>query len=197
MKPASIEIFDKSISPHKQDILGTYSRELRKIDVVFTGNKDEFFNTLVHEMNHQIFEDRVDNSPRWILEGLAQYHSISKDKITYGDVKYDELKKIAKAAEDHKIIRLEDLLKSDKCFKEENRCLAYAESWSFVYFLIKTNRFAHYYANIKAGKRIFADCSEIKMLESLWANHLDNLLLKSSNKKITNQSVYCQFLPQE
>ena len=176
VEPANIEIFGNQNWPYKSETVGCYDKSSRKIEILYKENKEDFFNTLVHEMNHQILFDLSKNTPKWMSEGMAGYHSIKQGKIVYGEAKDYELGLVKEAASKGKMVRLEDLVRSRICFEDERKFLAYAEAWSFVFFLIKTNRMPRYFNKMKAGNTNCPTTDEIKILEPVWADYLDRLI---------------------
>lgn len=173
IKPCDVEIFD--ISRWDEDcVAGRYIPEKNKIELPHHDNEDEFLDTLTHEMNHQVLYHRVKNPPRWFSEGLAQYHSVFNRKIIVGNIKLGSLLQIKSAADKGKLIRLEDLILKEQGFDGSTKSLAYAESWSFVHFLMNQEVFAHL-----VGKYVltnsFVDYKEIRCLESKWIDYLNEI----------------------
>ena len=173
LSPCDIEIFDESNWKHGST-LGKYFSERNKIEVLHRNNEDDFLDTLIHEMAHQILDERIKNPPRWLTEGLAQYHSVFNRKVIYGNVKLDSLLQIKFAADAEKLISLEDLIIKEEGFKGCEKSLAYAESWSFVHFLMNTEIFNHLVGKY-ALTRSFIKKSEVQCLESKWICYLNEL----------------------
>lgn len=168
-----VEIFDIS----KWDggcVAGRYIPGRNKIELPYHDSEDEFLDTLVHEMNHQILHDRIQNPPRWFSEGLAQYHSVFNRKIIIGNIKLDKLLEIKSAADEGNLIRLEDLIIKKEGFEGCTKSLAYAESWSFVHFLMNQEIFFHLVGKY-ALTHSFVGKSEIRCLESKWIDYLNEL----------------------
>lgn len=174
LKPCTVEIFDELNWIHGSGLLGLYLPHKRKMDLLYRNDKNDFLNTLVHEMNHQLLNERINEPPRWLDEGLAQYHSIQQGNIIAGAVKLDKLLVISQAVKSHKIIRLEELLNNEDIFSEDLKSLAYAESWSFVHFLLDKRIFTHCIGKYTLS-RAFITKSEIENIEQIWFFRLNEL----------------------
>ena len=168
-----VEIFDIS----KWDggcVAGRYIPGRNKIELPYHNSEDEFLDTLVHEMNHQILHDRIQNPPRWFSEGLAQYHSVFNRNVIIGNIKLDKLLEIKSAADEGNLISLEDLVIKNRGFEGCTKSLAYAESWSFVHFLMNQEIFFHL-AGKYALTHSFVSKSEVRCLESKWIDYLNEI----------------------
>lgn len=181
IKPATIEIYCDNSFTKDKDVTGNYNRETRVIKTSFNGFYDVLLDTLAHEMNHQILTDRLTNPPRWLLEGLAQYHSVSDFEIRYGELDRFRLATIDKARKNNNLLKLEKLLENNYFDLDLCSGLAYAESWSFVHFLIEKDKFAKYIGRFALTKR-FLKQEEIPSVESSWICYLDDVL-KNSKKQ--------------
>ncbi len=104
--------------------------------------------TLVHEALHQLNYNtgllhRGSDVPDAVSEGLAMYGEYWQHKnkqATLGVVNHDRLAVFRDHAEDEvSWFPVEELLTNDSLFDGADAQLAYAESWVFVHYLIKTS----------------------------------------------------------
>ncbi|MDP4012078.1 MAG: DUF1570 domain-containing protein [Candidatus Nanoarchaeia archaeon] len=169
-KCCSVEVFNHNEFPHS-DCSGAYHHSCNKICIYYSEDHDSFFSLLLHEMTHNKLHDILGNPPRWLDEGLAQYAVFKNGKVIPGKIKMNSLETILNSAIKDELMPLDYLINGDSfnC----NRSLAYAESWSFIHFLINTYRFNKYFKRFKDTKREFFNEDEIKNLEPRWIAYLD------------------------
>lgn len=115
------------------------------------------FQTLYHEGWHQYFDYYIPNAPRWFDEGLADLISATEVRGGRAIMKaYNpgRHKVVARAHQQGRLIPLRDILRMSKAdfYRSRNMSVAYAQAWSFVYFLSK---FSHRDPRIQSRVRNF------------------------------------------
>ena len=128
-----------------------YFLKERKIEVIYSDNNFAKSN-LLHEMTHHATNSTLDNVPRWLSEGLADYANFRSGKVIAGQVFPEMLKRIEKAFSDNTFINLEKLTANDDTFlNKESERLAYSESWSLVHYLVASQKLPKYMERFKQG----------------------------------------------
>ncbi|MGC8640526.1 MAG: DUF1570 domain-containing protein [Isosphaeraceae bacterium] len=115
---------------------------------------------LVHETAHQLtfntgMLDRGGNLPLAVLEGLATYVEVWRPRVRNG-IGGVNLRRLEALRQSDDWIPVADLLADDKAFDPETEQLAYAESWLFVHYMLRSglrhSRFRDYLSQAQAAK---------------------------------------------
>jgi len=160
--------------PDGQTQIATYRRE---------GDEFGTMNTLYHEATHQflllVMGGPKKAPPLWLNEGLAVYFENSRWEngvFKTGIIPNERLAVLQKALRAGLCVHLADLMKRGK---DTYDALCYSESWSLIYFFIKSDggahakRFAEYFKMLREGKdpdEAFKTCftADLDKLERAW-----------------------------
>jgi hypothetical protein len=96
------------------------------------------YQTLFHEGWHQYFDFYIPNCPRWFDEGLAEVVGgtvINKNRVKHSGFNPMRSRAVRKAAQKDRLIPLRELVKMSHRDFMADAHVAYAQSWSFTYFL--------------------------------------------------------------
>ena len=128
-----------------------YSPEERYLCGFFSKNKEKIYNYFTHEGIHQFhhmifgmpYEDMKNGLPIWYDEGIADCMGNSEIKsgkfrmcVHRGPIAQGRLPIIQRSIKSQKYFPLKDLIKLDRQTFMGQASLCYAESWSFIHFLI-------------------------------------------------------------
>ncbi len=132
--------------------------------------------TVVHEATHQLafncgLQQRYADIPLWLSEGLAIYFETpdlksSRGWTTIGDVNRLRLGQFRKFASRRSPESLLSLISTDDRFQTVGLASdAYAESWAFCYFLIRTQprEFAKYLKLLQTKEPLVEDTPEARV----------------------------------
>ena len=129
---------------------GAYLPELKELVL---WRSDQFVETLRHEAFHQFLDTYVDDCPAWFGEGFATYFEVSR-----GGVPVDHaIRQREIGLKLNAVPPIETLMKmSLREFQRHPEVSAlYAESWSFIHFLIKAGhrwRLDRYFDLLSSGR---------------------------------------------
>ena len=62
------------LSSRPENTAGVYTQTLRQLVIWNLPDREDMFRTIRHEGFHQYFDRLVEDSPRWLNEGLAEYY---------------------------------------------------------------------------------------------------------------------------
>jgi len=134
--------------------------------------------TIVHEATHQIafncgLHTRYSDCPRWFSEGIAVYFETpdltsARGWRGIGAVNRERLGQFQGFLRRRPAHSLETLLRDDQRFLDANQGLnAYAEAWSFTYFLLRRypDKYLEYLRLLSEKKPLVDDGPERRLLE--------------------------------
>lgn len=149
------------------------------------------FQNLFHEGWHQFFDFYIPNGARWFDEGFAECISpttIEKNRARWNGFNNLRSGDVNQALQRGQLIPLMDLFKMGPkdFYGGPNASLAYAQSWSFVYFLIKhpqgkvRNMYRDYFWELREGtdpalaaEHVFKEV-KFETLEQAWIQAIPN-----------------------
>lgn len=122
---------------HTTFIDGFYSPESNQM---FLYKSDRYMEIMIHESSHNMLENNLRNSPRWLDEGIATlfgYLVVRTDGIFY--VKQYRYIKMVKDNIYRGTLSLQDYFRYpiDNWYDEEKRDYMYGVGYSLVYFFVK------------------------------------------------------------
>ena len=110
------------------------------------------YQTLFHEGWHQYFDFYIPNCPRWFDEGLAEVVGgtvIERGRVKHSGFNPMRSRTIISMAQRGRLIPLRELVKMSHRDFMQKAHVAYAQSWSFTYFLT-----TYRHANKKIERRV-------------------------------------------
>lgn len=128
-------------SPQAAAYFKPTTKELVGYDLKTSGaGPEETFHTLYHEGWHQYFDFYIPDAPRWYDEGFAEviYPTVIKgNKAIRKGFNASRSSEVTQAAARKNLLPLRDLIKMthEEMYDPVHVHLAYAQSWSFIYFL--------------------------------------------------------------
>jgi hypothetical protein len=184
------ESWSECFGDRGKSFLGFYHPALKQLFLYKQPFEADTLGVLYHEGFHQFLAPRLPNAPTWFDEGMGDYFGASKYLRTSGGkegmaihTNNGRLKLAREAVRAGKFIPWKRLMTAthDELYDPRVIDLAYAESWSIVYFLcqFKDGRYADrlvtYYKQLKKGvgaekafEKAFGEKEEADEIQGAW-----------------------------
>lgn len=127
---------DELLGIRRENTAGLYSPGLKQLLIWNLPDRAEMFRTVQHEGFHQYLDSIMDDAPRWLNEGLAEYYEIMEldGLVTQADRGQPNRTHLWLLDEEGTLPLEEFLYMSPAEFYEGQT--SYSQAWSFVNFLL-------------------------------------------------------------
>lgn len=185
LKHAGTEVGDTA-----EMVIGYYHLSSNRMTTFNMPNLERNVATIIHEATHQLayncgVQQRFADNPMWVSEGLAMFFeapdfkSISRWRGV-GRVNRVNLIRWRNYLKTRPRESLATLLSDDSRLRKSNTATeAYAESWAFTYFLLKTRRteYVNYLRRLSEGKPMaeLSGRERIEMFETTFDTTLEKI----------------------
>ena len=173
-KPLPVKVFaekaefkkysDQNGGRLSEHAVGYFDPNKKEIVMFWSDDPEDVLSTLYHETTHyfvDLYMKHVE-APQWMNEGLATYFETAqfkKSRLEIGQASYGHLLELQAAIKDNKHYRLGALLTLEDGANDAFGYLAYAQSWSLVYFFANYQggkhgqRFGTYMEELRKGRK--------------------------------------------
>jgi tetratricopeptide (TPR) repeat protein len=168
-----------------ENTAGLFSPALKQLLIWNLPDREQMFTTVQHEGFHQYLDSIMDDAPRWLNEGLAEYYEVmdlSGLVTDHGTVNKNHLSLLR--SKGYK--PLKELLHYSPAEFYVDGIWSYAQSWSFVHFLLHSTEENRALFDklidllcegrpVKAAvNAVFSDLDQ-EQLQSAWKAHVKQL----------------------